>query len=149
MSTHDRKTIQEALYLDMTVIDSVRFSFATRKRLYFANFECLPESELPALDGSPVMSKELETAIPNQDEMLDYFEDQVIDSRFIETGAISHNETPFDKTLCIMPGARLDCPLLINCTISTRTKSQSQSNHFNCEIILLKIIPLVWLGRQR
>ena len=117
MSTHDRKTIQEALHLDMTLIDSVRFSFATRKRLYFANFECLPESELPTLDGSPVMSKELETAIPNQDEMLAYFEDQVIDSRFIETGATSHNETPFDKTLCIMPGARLDYPLLINCTI--------------------------------
>jgi hypothetical protein len=104
MSTGDRKTIQQTLHLDMTVIDSVRFSFATRKRLYFGNFDCLSESELPALDGSPVMSKELETVIPDQAEMRAYFdESRTIDSRFIETDAPSHNATPWDKTLCIMP----------------------------------------------
>ena len=83
----------------MTVIDSVRFSFATRKRLYFANFDCLSENDLPAIDGSPVMSQELETVLPDQAEMAAYFEGRDIDSRFIETDVRSHNETPFDKTL--------------------------------------------------
>ena len=104
MSTGDRDTIQKSLGLDMTVIDSVRFSFATRKRLYFANFRCSDESELPALDSSPVMSTQLETVIPDAAEMMKYFEGRTtIDSRFIEAESRSLNETPFDKARCILP----------------------------------------------
>eukprot|EP01046_Picozoa_sp_COSAG06_P034945 COSAG06_NODE_3706_length_4994_cov_5.256588_6_plen_78_part_00 len=48
--------VMQMLQLDLTKIDSVRFSFATRKRLYFANFDCQSESELPQLEGSPTLS---------------------------------------------------------------------------------------------
>ena len=103
MSTGDRNTIQQYLKLDMTVIDSVRFSFATRKRLYFANFDCLDESELPTLDTSPHLSTELDTVIPAQVEMMKYFDCPNIDSRFIEVESRSHNETPYNKARCILP----------------------------------------------
>ena len=124
MSQGDRNTIQQTLHLDMAVIDSVRFSFATRKRLYFANFPCLDESELPALDRSPMMSNELEIAIPAQDKILPYFERRHVDSRFIETDVRNHNETPHDKTLCIVPDKGEDNVMAV---LNDRLRSIAQS----------------------
>ena len=102
MSPDDRSNVQRMLKLDETKIDSVRFSFATRKRLYFTNFACQREADLPALEGSPTLSAVLAktTGPVDEEELKGYFEDGVTDARFVQGGP--QHATPFGALFGIL-----------------------------------------------
>lgn len=72
MDEGDRVNVMEMLNLDCTSLDSVRTSFATRKRLYYANFDCQSASEWPDLEGSPTLSACLTTTIPAEGIIVQY-----------------------------------------------------------------------------
>lgn len=75
---------------------------ATRKRLYFTNFDCQDERRIPALEDSPTLSNMM--TVVSEDQLKKYFAPGVTDSRFVRPSLnVASSATPFDKALCILP----------------------------------------------
>ena len=80
----------QCLHLDMVFIESYLFTNAARKRLYFANFPCPTEDELPDLESSPLWPD-----LVSEEKIRGYLADGVVDERFMHTRMQARNVTPF------------------------------------------------------